>query len=156
MPPTEGEPTPDFEALYCDGETFRERSFATVAEEGAVLVFSGFVFNAINENWWKRYDRAGWADLDVPVLPVARDGPYAVNAFLREIDSPFDAVADTEGRAADAYDLLVERDGMAGVRTARRAAFVVDDEGTIRHRWVADDWISPVPAEEIEAAVAGL
>jgi peroxiredoxin len=156
MPPTEGEPAPAFEALYCDGETFRERTFTEAADGGAVLVFSGFVFNAINENWWKRYDRAGWADFDVPVYPVARDGPYAVNAFLRDIDSPFDVFADVEGRAADAYDLLVERDGMAGVRTARRAVFVVDGEGTVRHRWVGDDWISPVPSEEIEAAVERL
>lgn len=154
MPLTEGERAPDFEALYCDGETFRERSFVDVAENGAVLVFSGFVFNAINENWWKRYDRARWAELDVPVLLVARDGPYAVNAFLRQIDSPFDAFADVEGHGASAYDLLVERDGMAGVRTARRAVFVVDAEGLVHHCWFADDWITPVPSEEIEAAVA--
>lgn len=156
MPPTEGVQAPNFEALYCDGETFRKRSFTEVAEDGAVLVFAGFVFNAINENWWKQYDRAGWADLRLPVVLVARDGPYAVNAFLREIDSPFNAFADPEGRTADAYDLLVERDGMAGVQTARRAVFVVDEGGTIRYRWVADDWISPVPSEEIEAAVTGL
>ena len=156
MPPTEGETALDFEALYCDGETFRERSLSAVVDDGAVLVFSGFVFNAINENWFKQYERAGWDEFDVPVVAVARDGPYAVNAFLRDIDSPFGAFADVEGRAADAYDLLAERDGMADVRTARRAILVLDSDREIRHAWVSDDWISPVPREDIETAVAAL
>lgn len=153
MPPAEGTRAPDFEALYCDGETFRERTLSAVVDGGAVVVFSGFVFNAINENWYKQYDRAGWDEFDIPVVTVARDGPYAVNAFLREIDSPFGSFADAEGDAGGAYDLLVEREGMAGVRTARRAVFVLDSDRDIRYRWVGDDWISPVPRQEIERAV---
>lgn len=153
MPPAVGTHAPDFEALYCDGETFRERTLSDVIDGGAVIVFSGFVFNAINENWYKQYDRAGWDEFDVPVVTVARDGPYAVNAFLRDIDSPFASFADVEGTAADAYDLLVEREGMANVRTAQRAVFVVDGDRAVQYRWVADDWISPVPREEIERAV---
>lgn len=156
MTPTAGDVAPDFEALYCDGETFRARTLADAMDDGAVVVFSGFAFNAINENWYKRYARAGWAEFDVPVLLVARDGPYAVNAFLRQIDSPFAAFADVEGTAADAYDLLTEREGMAGVRTAKRAVFVLDGDREVRHAWVGDDWISPVPRDDIEAAVAAL
>ena len=156
MPPSEGESAPDFEALYCDGETFRARTLHDAVDGGAVLVFSGFAFNAINENWYKQYDRAGWDGFDVPVLAVMRDGPYAVNAFLRELDSPFCGFADVETNAADAYDLLVGRDGMAGARTARRAVFVLDDDRAVRHAWVGDDWITPVPREEIEAAVEGM
>jgi peroxiredoxin len=156
MPPAEGTRAPEFEALYCDGETFRERTLSDVVDGGAVVVFSGFVFNAINENWYKQYDRAGWDEFDVPVVTVARDGPYAVNAFLRDIDSPFASFADVEGTAAAAYDLLVERDGMAGVRTARRAVFVLDDDREIRYRWVANDWISPVPRTDVDRAVERL
>lgn len=156
MPPTKGETAPDFEALYCDGETFRERTVTDVVDGGVVLIFSGFAFNAINENWYKQYDRAGWADFDVPVVAVLRDGPYAVNAFLREIDSPFGAFADAETSIAAAHDLLAERPGMAGVRTARRAILVLDDERVVRHAWIGDDWISPVPSADIEAAVARL
>ncbi|MFB6118508.1 redoxin domain-containing protein [Halosegnis sp.] len=156
MPPSEGETAPDFETLYCDGETFRAGTLADRLDGGAVLVFSGFAFNAINENWYKQYDRAGWATFDVPVVGVFRDGPYAVNAFLRDIDSPFGAFADVEATAAADYGLLTERPGMAGVRTAQRAVFVLDDDRTIRYSWVGDDWISPVPRDEIEAAVARL
>ncbi|WP_254538029.1 peroxiredoxin family protein [Halomarina litorea] len=156
MPPQEGDDAPDFETLLCTGETFRSTRFADVASEGAVLVFSAFAFSAIAENWWKRYERAGWADFDVPVVGVSRDGPYAQNAFLRELESPFRLFADTDGTAADAYGLRRERDGMANVTTPQRATFVVDGEMRVAYRWVADDWISPAPRDEVEAAVANL
>jgi peroxiredoxin len=55
---------------------------------------------------------------------------------------------------AGAYDLLVEREGMAGTETARRAVFVLDGEGVVRFAWDTDEWIHPVPREEVEAAVA--
>ncbi|EMA45404.1 peroxiredoxin family protein [Halococcus saccharolyticus] len=154
MPPSEGEHAPDFEALLCDGETFRPRRLADVLDGGCVVVFYGFSFSAIAENWWKRYDRAGWDDFDVPVVGVSRDGPYAQNAFLRDLDSPFRLFSDVEGTAADAYDLLTERDGMDSTRTARRSVFVLDAERQVVDRWLADDWISPVPREKIEAAIA--
>ena len=158
MPPAPGERAPEFEGLYCDGETFRTRSLAEVrGQRGTVLVFGGFVFSAIATNWWQRYENAGWQAFDdVPVIGVHRDGPYAVNAFLRERDSPFGIFADVEGSIADTYDLLVERDGMCGVRTAGRAIVVLDADGVVDHVWRTDDWISPVPREEIEAAVAAL
>lgn len=156
MPPTEGETAPDFEGLVCDGETFRPARLSDRLDGGGVVVFFGFVFNAVSENWWKRYDRAGWREFDVPVLGVGRDGPYAMNAFLREHELPFVFVADVDGDAADAYGLLVEREGMAGVHTARRAIFVVDGDREVRHRWVTDEWTRPVPREEIEDAVADL
>lgn len=156
MPPQAGETAPEFEALLCNGETFRSRRLSSVFEGGGVLAFSGFAFSAIAENWWKQYDRAGWGAFDVPVVGVSRDGPYAQNAFIRAIDSPFRLFADTDGVAADAYGLRVERDGMANVSTPRRATFVVDGEMTVAYAWVADDWISPAPTEAVEAAVAEL
>ncbi len=158
MPPRAGETAPAFEGLYCDGETFRSRALAgSIGERGAVLVFGGFVFSAIATNWWTRYETAGWHAFDgVPVHGIHRDGPYAVNAFIRERESPFGIFADVEGSIAETYDLLERREGMADVRTARRAVCVLDGDGTIEHVWLADDWISPVPRSEIEEAVASV
>lgn len=167
MPPSVGDPAPEFEALLCDGEVFRSTRLSDVADpstetlddghdgdaDGAVLVFSAFSFSAIAENWWKRFHRAGWAEFPVPVVGVSRDGPYAQNAFIRETAVPFALFADVDGDAGRGYDLLVERAGMANTTTPWRAVFVVHD-GTIAYAWVADDWISPVPREAVEAAVA--
>ncbi|PSQ26348.1 peroxiredoxin [Halobacteriales archaeon QS_8_65_32] len=155
MAPTVGDPAPEFEAPLCTGETFRATSLARLldGEEGCVLVFFGFTGSAIAENWWKRYDRAGWDDFDVPVVGISRDGPYSQNAFLRRISSPFRLLSDVNGAVARRYDLLTERRGMAGVETARRATFVLDGEGTITYAWIAEDWISPAPRSEVDAAV---
>jgi peroxiredoxin len=142
--------------LCCDGETFRSRSLADVVNGGAVLVFYGFTYSAVARNWWRRYDRRGWGDFGVPVVGVSRDGPYAQNRFVRELDLPFRLFADVNGAAADAYGLTTRREGMAGVETARRAIFVLDADGTVVERWVAEDWLTPPPVEDVEAAVAGL
>lgn len=155
--PDTGDTAPDFEALLSDGETFRGRRFEDrLAPKGGVLVFSGFAFSAVAENWWKRYDRAGWDEFDVPVFGVTREGPYAQNEFLRQLDSPFDFFADVDGEIAEAYGVLTEREGMAGTETARRAVFVVDGEREIQYRWLAENWTVAPPREEIEEAVAAL
>lgn len=157
-PPEVGERAPEFEALLCDGETFRATELAeAVGERGAVLVFYSYTFSAIAVNWWKRYDRYGWDEFDgVPVLGVCRDGPYAQNAFLREVDSPFRSFGDANGDAIADWGLLAERDGMAGTKTARRAVFVLDGGLEVQYRVVMDDWISPIPADEVEEAVSEL
>lgn len=157
MPPSEGQTAPDFEALLCEGDTFRA---ATLSEElngdGAVLVFFGFVFNAISENWWKRYARAGWDEFDIPVYGIGRDGPYAMNEFRRSKNLPFPFFSDVETTVAEAYDLVTRREGMADVRTAQRAVYVLDGDREVQYAWTTDDWISPVPREDIEAVVSGL
>lgn len=158
MPPTPGDTAPDFETLWCDGETFRGETLSSrLGDRGGVVVFDGFVFSAIAENWWTRYDSAGWADFeDVPVFGVVRDGPYSINEFLRQLDSPFSMFSDLNGTVAEKYDLLVERDGMAGTKTPRRAVFVLDSDRVVRYTWDTHEWIDPVPRSAIEDAVADL
>jgi peroxiredoxin len=158
MPPGVGERAPEFEALYCDGETFQPRSLSAAAgDRGTVLAFGGFVFGPIARNWFRRYEWYGWPDHDgVAFLPVQRGGPYATNAFLREVDSPLDVFADVDGAVADAYDLLVEREDMAGARTARRGVFVLDADREVRYAYDTDEWIHPLPRDEIAEALESL
>lgn len=157
MPPAVGDDIPLFEALLCDGETFRPRGLGDViGEDGAVLVFDGFVFSAIAQNWWRRYEEADWNEFPVPVYGVVRDGPYSINEFLRQLDSPFSIFSDLNGEAAEAYELLVERQGMAGTKTPRRAVFVIDGDGKVQYAWDTDEWIHPVPRDDVEAAVEQL
>jgi peroxiredoxin len=157
MPPAVGDQAPRFEALLCDGETFRARTLAdALGDRGGVLIFGGFVFSAIALNWWERYERYGWHEFGVPVYGLYRDGPYAINEFLRRREVPFSFFADVNGDVAAAYDLLVERHGMAGAETARRAVFVLDGEGTVVDAWDTDEWIHPVPTRELQASVESL
>ena len=154
--PAVGERTPAFTGLHCDGETFRPLDIDHVFADGGVLVFYGFTYSAIAENWWKRYDRRGWDEFDIPVVGVSRDGPYAQNRFIRDMELPFTLVADVDGTAIEAYGVSTVREGMADIETARRAIFVLDDNLRVTERWIAEDWISPPPVEEIEAAAERL
>ena len=159
MPPTAGETVPNFEALCCDGETFRSTSLSTAVDDrGAVLICTGFAFSAIAQNWWKRFVRAGWDEFDgVSVLGVSRDGPYAQNEFLRWLDAPgFRFFADVDGTVSESLELLADREHMAGVSTPWRSAFVIDSALEVQYAFVADDWISPLPRSAIEDAVERL
>ena len=158
MPPQVGDEAPGFETLLCDGETFRPRSLEeSLGARGGVLIFGGFVFSAIALNWWTRYEKYGWHEFEaIPVYGVYRDGPYAVNEFLRQRSVPFSFFVDVDGGVAEAFDLLVERDGMAGVHTARRAVFVLDGDGTVVDAWDTDEWIHPVPTRELQESIESL
>jgi peroxiredoxin len=158
MPPQVGDDAPGFETLHCDGEVFRPRTLTdSLGELGAVLILGGFVFSAIAQNWWTRYEKYGWHEFDgVPVYGIYRDGPYAINEFLRACDVPFEFFSDVDGTVAEAYDLLVEREGMAGTHTARRAVFVLDDDGSVVDAWDTDEWIHPVPTRELQESIESL
>jgi len=158
MPPETGDTAPDFEALLCDGEVFENRELSDVlGERGGVLYFHGFVFSAIARHWWKRFDRNGWDEFEgVPVLGVGRDGPFAQNAFLREVDSPFRVFSDVDGYVSDEVDLLMERDGMAHTTTPRRSVFVLSPDREVQFRWLSEYTTSPPPVEDIEDAVDAL
>ena len=159
MPPTEGDELPDFEALLCDGQTFRSTALSeALGDRGGVVICTGFAFSAIAQNWWKQFVRRGWEEFeDVPVLGISRDGPYAQNEFLRWLDEPeFRFFADVNGAVSESLDLLADRDNMANVSTPWRSAFVVDPDREVRYAFVADDWISPLPRGEIEEAVEEL
>jgi peroxiredoxin len=159
MPPIAGETVADFEALLCDGETFRSTPLSeALGARGGVVVSTGFAFSAIAQNWWKQFVRAGWSEFEgVSVLGVSRDGPYAQNEFLNWLDHPdFQFFADVDGDVSESLDLLAERSHMANVSTPWRSAFVLDADREVQYAFVADDWISPLPREEIENAIENL
>jgi peroxiredoxin len=158
MPPTEGETVPDFEAVCCDGETFRSRTLSTtLGERGGLLVSTGFAFSAIAQNWYKRFERYGWTDREgVPLLGVSRDGPYAANEFLRQLGVSARLFADVNGGVAEALGLLTDREHMANVATPRRSVFVLRPDRTVAYAHVADDWISPLPREDVTEALDDL
>ncbi len=152
MIPAVGERAPDGAALLCDGELFQVKQITDLVDaNGLVLVFYGYSFSAIAENWWKHYERRNWHHLDnIPVVGVSRDGPYAQNAFIRDIGSPFRLFSDLTGDLIESYGLLVERDGMGTMKTANRAVILLNDDLTVTERWVAETWTEPVPVESLE------
>jgi peroxiredoxin len=159
MPPTEGDTVPDFEALLCDGETFQSTHLSeALGERGGVLVATGFAFSAIARNWWKRFQKYGWGEFeDVPILGISRDGPYAENAFLRRVGNPpFEMFADVNGDIMETLDLGTDRRHMANTTTPWRSVFVLAPDREVQFAYVAEEWIGPLPNEDVEKTVADL
>ncbi|MDZ7729975.1 MAG: redoxin domain-containing protein [Natrialbaceae archaeon] len=73
------------------------------------------------------------------VLGISADSPFSQGAFREEHGLSFDLVSDMAGSAIQAYDLEfdIEPLGLHGV--ANRAVYVLDEDGTVIYRWIADD-----------------
>ncbi len=93
-----------------------------------------------------------WDDAGVNVVGISIDSPFVNQKFAKETGVPFPLLSDFNKEAATAYDVLYpEFFGMHGV--SKRAAFVVDGEGTVQYVWVSEDAGVMPPLDEIlEAA----
>jgi peroxiredoxin len=61
-----------------------------------------------------------------------------------------------DGGIAETFGVRTERKHMANVSTPWRSAFVVDSERELQFSYVANEWIAPLPREDIEDVVATL
>ena len=73
------------------------------------------------------------------LLGVSADSPFSQGAFREEHGIEFDLVSDTSGDAIRAYDLEMDIPDLGLYGIANRAVFVLDSEGTVTYKWVADD-----------------
>ena len=87
------------------------------------------------------------------VLGVSADSPFSQGAFCNEHGIEFDLVSDMSGDVIRAYG--VEMDiadlGLHGI--ANRSVFVLDDDGTVVYRWIADDPTNEPDYDELLDAV---
>lgn len=99
---------------------------------------------------WPRWERLG-----ASVLGISIDSPWVNRKFAEETRVPFPILSDFNKEAATAYGVLYpEFLGMKGV--SKRAAFVVDGDGTVVYAWVSEDSGVMPPFDEILEAVGKL
>lgn len=67
-------------------------------------------------------------DANVQVLGVSFDDIESHREFAERYDLPFPLLADTDGKAAEAYGVATR---MLGMRIARRQTFLIDPDGRI-------------------------
>lgn len=91
----------------------------------------------------------------VATVGLSTDTAYSHRAFAREYDIAFPLCSDNDGSVAERYGVLHDEfDGHR--RLARRAVFLLDAEGVVRHRWVAEDPADLPAFEELRERAAGL
>jgi glutaredoxin-dependent peroxiredoxin len=95
----------------------------------------------------EEFDRAG-----VKPLGVSRDSPYTHVSWMQALDLNFGLLSDWNAEAVQGFG--VSRDFRGFKDIARRAAFLVDGEGTVRATWSYEDAEVPDFDELIRAAQA--
>lgn len=73
---------------------------------------------------------------DCQILGVSLDDVDSHQAFAEKYSLPFPLLADTEGRAADAYGVKTK---MMGMTVAKRETFLIDPDGNIAKHYAKVD-----------------
>jgi len=92
-------------------------------------------------------------DAGATILGVSADSPFSQGAFREEHGIEFDLVSDMDGDTIRAYDLETDIPDLGLYAIANRAVFVLDEEGTITYKWVADEPANEPDYEELLDAV---
>ncbi len=144
----EGDPAPDFELPGTGGRTYRLSDYRG---RKLVLAFYPGDFTPVCTRQFCSYrDEGGRLDaIDAEVLGISPQSVDSHERFVREKSLNVPLLADEDKAVARAY-------GIVAGPMVRRATFVIDERGTIRHRNVTLAGLSFDTVEEIEAAVAAV
>jgi glutaredoxin-dependent peroxiredoxin len=85
-------------------------------------------------------------------IGISRDSPWSHRAWREALDIDVPLLSDWNGEAVAAFDNAFDHHGLHGV--ARRSAFLVDGEGTVRGAWSYETGEVPDFDELIAAARA--
>ena len=91
------------------------------------------------------------------------DSPWANAEFARKYNLEFELLSDLNREAVQAYDAaFVGLGGIGGYMCANRVVIIIDGNGTVQYRWVAENpglnrttpkWFQPLQASESKRLV---
>ena len=134
-----GATAPDFELPLKLGEP-PVRLGDYRGERPVVLLFFPLAFSSVCtvEMCTVAENYSAWQELNAEVIGISVDSPFANQKFAEDCSAPFPIVSDFNKSASEAYGVLYDEfAGLQGV--SKRAAFVVDRDGTISYAWVTED-----------------
>jgi len=76
--------------------------------------------------------------LDATVLGISVDSPFANKAFAEKYNIKYPLLSDFNKEAIKNYD-VVHNEMFGFKEIGKRAVFIVDKNGIIRYKWVAED-----------------
>jgi len=98
--------------------------------------------------------RDGFDRDDCALFGVSTDLPHALAAYRAQYDLPFALVGDPDHRAIEAYGVIEEFEHYGVETVAQRAVFVIDADGVVTYRWLADDPGQEPDYDALDEAVA--
>lgn len=146
--PAVGDPAPDFELPGTGGRTYRLSDYRG---RKLVLAFYPGDFTPVCTRQFCSYrDEGERLDaIDAEVLGISPQSVESHERFSREKSLNVPLLADEDRAVARAY-------GIVAGPLVRRAIFVIDEGGVIRHRKVSLAGLSFETVEDIERAVAAV
>ena len=139
MPLSTGDTAPDFTLFSNEMEPF------TLSEhrgQPVVLLFFPGAFTSVctTELNTVNNDRESFGD-DTHIAGISTDSPFVLSEFSDVNDLQFPLLSDHDASVSDTYGAKYDHNftDMELDRIAKRAAFVIDGEGTIRYAEVLDN-----------------
>lgn len=129
---------PDFTLQNTEGEEISLSDFKN--DKNIVLLFFPLAFSSTctEELCTTRDNMKLYNSMDAKVIGISVDSFFTLKAFKNSENLNFTLLSDFNKEVSENYDALYnDYFGMQGV--SKRAAFVIDKEGIIRHREVLED-----------------
>jgi peroxiredoxin len=149
-----GSPAPDFTLPNQDRETVTLRESRG---RPVVLAFFPAAFSSVcaNELCTLRDGLARLNSANAHVFGVSVDTPFALKAFQADQKITFPLLSDFNKQMIRDYGVFNEdMIGLKGI--AKRAVFVLDEDGIVRYREVLEDARNEPDYQKVYAALAGL
>ncbi|MDV3244343.1 MAG: redoxin domain-containing protein [Nitrososphaerales archaeon] len=153
--PEVGEAAPDF-ALYDAEKKVRKLSeFVVEGHRTIVAFFPGAFTGVCTQEMCKFRDMLGeLRGLNGELVAISVDAPFAQKAFAEKNSLNFPLLCDFKRETIQKYGVVWNNlSGVEGYITANRAIFILDDRGTIRHKWVAPNPGTLPDFDQIKAAL---
>ena len=91
-------------------------------------------------------------DLNATVLGISVDSPWANAEFAKKYEINFNLLSDYNRDVSKAYDMIFNGlGGLEGYECSNRGVIIIDEQGLIKYRWVAENpGVEPNYSEIIE------
>ena len=80
------------------------------------------------------------SEANAAVIGISVDSPWANAEFASKYNLEFELLSDLDREVVEAYDAkFIGLGGIEGYVSANRVVIVIDENGIIKHRWVAEN-----------------
>jgi peroxiredoxin len=137
MPLRIGDKAPDFSLYSSEKELIHLHDFKG---RNVVLLFFPLAFTSTctKELCSTRDDLAIYNELNAEILAISTDTPQSLARYKTDNQFNFKLLSDYNKEVIRAYDVIYEEYSLGMKGVAKRAVFVIDAEGIIRHMEVLE------------------
>lgn len=153
---TIGSKAPDFTLIDTERN---ERTLKQFLGKKTVLAFypGAFTSPCTKELCTFRDSMANLNTLNAQVIGISVDGPFANKAFADANNLTFPLLSDYASEVSKKYGgVHFDFAGMKGYTAAKRAVYVLDQNGTVKYAWVSENPGVEPPYDEINKVLSSI